>query len=74
MLGENIRRVRTRRHMTQTALAEKAGVTVQMINLVEWGERGVSVDTLAKIANALECTTDEIIFGMEDREKISERS
>ena len=61
MLGENVRRIRTNRHMTQAALAEKAGVTVHMINLVEWGARGMSIDTLAKIANALECTTDEMV-------------
>ena len=63
MLGENIRRIRTERHMTQSALADKAGVTAQMINQIEWGAKGPSVDTLAGIAKALNCTTDEIIFG-----------
>lgn len=29
MLGENIKRIRTERHMTQTALAEKVGVGSQ---------------------------------------------
>lgn len=63
MLGENIRRIRTNRHMTQAALAEKAGVTVQMINQIEWGVKKMSIDTLTGIAIALDCTTDEIIFG-----------
>lgn len=63
MLGENVRRIRTNRHMTQAALAEKAGVTVQMINQIEWGAKGMSIDTLTGIAIALDCTTDEIIFG-----------
>lgn len=63
MLGENVRRIRTNRHMTQTALAEKAGVTVQMINQIEWGVKKMSIDTLTGIAMALDCTTDEIIFG-----------
>lgn len=44
MLGENIKRIRTERHMTQTALAEKAGVTVQMINQIEWGVKKMSID------------------------------
>lgn len=63
MLGENIKRIRTERHMTQTALAEKVGVTAPMINQIEWGAKGMSIDTLTKIATALDCTTDEIIFG-----------
>ena len=44
MLGENVRRIRTERHMTQTALAEKAGVTVQMINQIEWGVKKMSME------------------------------
>lgn len=63
MLGENVRRIRTNRHMTQAALAEKAGVSVQMINQIEWGVKKMSIDTLTGIAIALDCTTDEIIFG-----------
>ncbi len=63
MLGENIKRIRSERHMTQTALAEKAGVSVQMINQIEWGVKKMSIDTLTGIAIALDCTTDEIIFG-----------
>ena len=61
MLGENIRRIRTERHLTQSALAEKSGVSVQPINQIEWGAKGLSVPTLVRIARALECTTDEIL-------------
>lgn len=61
MIGENIRRIRNERHMTQLALAEKSGVTVQMINQIEWGTKGLSVQTLVRIAKALSCSTDEIL-------------
>ena len=61
MLGENIRRIRTERHLTQSALAEKSGVSVQQINQIEWGAKWLSVPTLVRIAKALECTTDEIL-------------
>lgn len=54
MLGENIRRIRTERHLTQSALAEKSGVSVQQINQIEWGAKGLSVPTLVRIARALE--------------------
>lgn len=61
MIGENIRRIRTAQNMTQSALAEKTGVSVQMINQIEWGTKGLSVPTLIRIAQALKCSTDEIL-------------
>lgn len=61
MIGENIRRIRTEQNMTQSALAEKTGVSVQMINQIEWGTKGLSVPTLVRIAQALQCSTDEIL-------------
>ena len=61
MIGENIRRIRTEQNMTQSALAEKTGVSVQMINQIEWGTKGLSVPTLIRIAQALKCSTDEIL-------------
>ena len=61
MIGANIRRIRTAQNMTQSALAEKTGVSVQMINQIEWGTKGLSVPTLIRIAQALKCSTDEIL-------------
>lgn len=61
MIGENIRRIRTAQNMTQSALAEKSGVSVQMINQIEWGTKGLSIPTLIRIAQALKCSTDEIL-------------
>lgn len=65
MIGENIRRIRTDQKLTQSALAEKSGVSVQMINQIEWGAKGLSVPTLVRIATALKCSTDEILAGEE---------
>lgn len=61
MIGANIRRIRTAQNMTQSALAEKSGVSVQMINQIEWGTKVPSVPTLVRIAQALQCSTDEIL-------------
>lgn len=61
MIGENIRRIRTAQNMTQSALAEKVGVSAQMINQVEWGTKVPSVQTLVRIVQALQCSTDEIL-------------
>lgn len=62
MIGANIRRIRTAQKMTQSALAEKSGVSVQMINQIEWGTKVPSVPTLVRIAQALQCSTDEILY------------
>lgn len=61
MLGKNIRRIRTAQNMTQSALAEKVGVSVQMISQIEWGTKVPSVPKLVRIAQALQCSTDEIL-------------
>ena len=61
MIGKNIRRIRTEQNMTQVELAEKSGVSVQMINQIEWGVKGLRVPTLVRIAQALQCSTDEIL-------------
>lgn len=74
MLGENIRRIRTERKMTQVALAEESGVSVQMINQIEWGAKGLSVPTLIRIASALHCTTDEILAGEVDHGTLHKRA
>lgn len=61
MIGENIRRIRTEQNMTQVELAAKSGVSAQLINQVEWGTKGLSVQTLVRIAKALSCSTDDIL-------------
>lgn len=60
-VGENIRRIRLERKMTQLGLAERSGVSAQQINQIEWGTKGLSVVSLKRIATALNCTTDELL-------------
>lgn len=63
MIGENIRRIRKDRGMTQAELAKKTDVSAQLVNQIEWGTKGLSVPTLIRIATALRCSTDEILEG-----------
>jgi transcriptional regulator with XRE-family HTH domain len=53
--GYAIRVQREKAHLTQEALAEKAGLTRNYIGEVERAERQISLHTLAKIAKALKC-------------------
>ena len=52
-LGEAIRNSRKQAELTQETLAEKTGLSVVFISLLENGHRTVSVDALLRIAKAL---------------------
>jgi transcriptional regulator with XRE-family HTH domain len=54
LLGKAIRRVRQLRGMTQAELAEAAGLRGNSVALIERSQRGVSMETLNHLADALE--------------------
>lgn len=60
-MANRIRELRKERKITLKNLAEKLGVTAQCINNYENGQRGLELETAAKIAAALNCTVDELI-------------
>lgn len=53
-LGENLKKIRTSKNITQKELAEKLGVSVRTIQNYESGNREPSIDTLYKVAAALD--------------------
>ena len=74
-IGERTTRVRTRRHMSQSALAKAAGVPLSIINMLEAGVRSgerLRVETARKIANALGVTMD-YLCGVHEEQEDSER-
>lgn len=52
-LGSVIKRIRKRRGLTQRALAESIGVTVNYVSMLERGDRSTRVETLNAIADEL---------------------
>ncbi len=54
MVGENIKRIRKDKRMTQRELAKKMGVTHTVISGYERGTRKPKAETLSRIAEALE--------------------
>ena len=54
LLGKAIRQVRQLRGMSQAALATAAGLRGNSVALIERGQRGVSMETLNGLADALE--------------------
>ena len=60
-LGENLRRIRRERGLTQAELAQMAGISASAISQVEMGLRGMALDTAATLAAHLEITVDELL-------------
>jgi transcriptional regulator with XRE-family HTH domain len=54
LLSRNLKRFRTRKQLSQLALANNAGLTHNFINEIENGQKWLSPDTLAKLSKELE--------------------
>ena len=52
-IGENIRRIRREKKITQKRLAEMTGLTNVVINYYEHGAKNPTIETVRKIADAL---------------------
>ena len=60
-IGENIRKSRKTKKMTQETLAERAGLSVNYIGSIERGEKLPSLETFIVILNQLGVTADCIL-------------
>ena len=63
MMGNRLRQLRKDSGLTQVRLAEKAQVSRSVIARFETGRTELSTRNLARIANALDCSMDEIVNG-----------
>lgn len=59
-IGENIKRFRIKKGMTQAELAQKIGITQTMIGHIERGAKVPSLIVALDIAEVLECTVEEM--------------
>ena len=68
-LGERIRELRLQRpeRWTQEDLAERAGISVSFLSMIERGERVAHVETLASLADALGVSLSELFAATEER-------
>lgn len=64
--GERIRDLRDRRGFKQQELAEKLGVSRQVLSNWERGYTPVDSDGVAKLAKILEVSADYILYGKDD--------
>jgi transcriptional regulator with XRE-family HTH domain len=63
---ERLKKAREIRELSQNDLADKAGMPASSIAHFEGGSRKPSFDSLRRIANALEVTTDYLLGRVED--------
>lgn len=60
-IGANIRKYRKAKKLTQEALAERAGLSVNYIGAIERGEKLPSLETFIEIVNQIGVSTDCIL-------------
>ncbi len=61
-IGQRVRAIRKIRKFTQAELAERTGLSVPYISHIENGIKQTSLQALVKIAEALECTADRLLY------------
>lgn len=60
-LAESLRKLRTERHLNQSELARLAGVSPSAISQAEAGHRGLGLDTLVTLAEAMGVGLDHLL-------------
>lgn len=60
-IGENIRKIRIDKNLTQKELAEKSGISLSALNKYERGDRLPKIDALQKLSEALNIQIDYLL-------------
>lgn len=61
--GSRLRKLRTRKQLSQSKVAEQAHLVPSYYNMIENGKKMPSLDVLLRIANILDTTLDEMFLG-----------
>lgn len=61
VFGKRVRELRKERGLSQVELAAKVGIDRSYMGFLERGERNPSLEVIAKIAEALNVTPDELL-------------
>jgi len=75
LLGQRVRELRTKRRLTQQALAESAGIPQTHVSAIELGLMQPNLGTLLRLALALDCKVSALVsvFDKEDLSKLLPR-
>jgi len=72
MLGEKIKQLRKERGFSQSDLEKKSGVNSKLLSKYENGRITPTADTLRKIAEGLEISTDYLLFDNAPKDGLSQ--
>lgn len=72
-IGENIKKLREARNLTQEDLADKSELHPTYISLLERGKKACSIKTLSKIASALNVSTGKMLDSIDKVRKIKQK-
>ncbi|MDO5299192.1 MAG: helix-turn-helix transcriptional regulator [Clostridia bacterium] len=64
LVGQRIRRRRMELGLSREKLSELSEVSVQFISDIERGNKSMTIRTLKRLANALDVSSDYIVFGI----------
>lgn len=59
-LGENLKKIRIKKNITQTELAETLNVDKSFVSNIENGKNNPTLSTIANLAKALKVPVDEL--------------
>jgi transcriptional regulator with XRE-family HTH domain len=59
--ASNIRRLRSKRRLSQKALADHVGISVSYVSMLERGQRSPPLETIEKMARALKVTPSALL-------------
>lgn len=65
-VGESIKEKRKERKLSQNQLAKKAGIAQATLSAIESSTKSPAVDTVEKLADALECSISELLGEKQD--------
>ncbi len=63
LFGERIRRRRTELALTQEHVSEMVGISLRFYQMIERGEKSVSLETLMNLSIVLAVSTEYLLFG-----------
>lgn len=65
-IATNLKTLRDKRGLTQTQLADLAGLGINQVSRIERGTSKPELETIKKLAIALHCTADDLIFDSQE--------
>ena len=70
-IGQRVRDARRKKRLSQAELAQRVGVTTCYISYIESGYKCMSLETLIRVANALEVTADVFLADCLDKHLVA---